>query len=167
MKTPIVIPQNTVKLSMLRYSYQKNILIFYFVNVGNPSLFHLPLNHLCCVHMSLELPLINEAMCSATVQNSQLDHLKSHMPLNQSSWTAICPLALLQQALVVRDGEKKNINAEEVVVGDLVEVKGGDRIPADLRVISAHGCKVPISRFDNWFLLGVGHFGKLGISIGS
>uniref|UniRef100_A0AAV2LC75 Sodium/potassium-transporting ATPase subunit alpha-1 n=1 Tax=Knipowitschia caucasica TaxID=637954 RepID=A0AAV2LC75_KNICA len=47
-----------------------------------------------------------------------------------------------QQALVVRDGEKKNINAEEVVVGDLVEVKGGDRIPADLRIISAHGCKV-------------------------
>ncbi|TNN80842.1 Sodium/potassium-transporting ATPase subunit alpha-1 [Liparis tanakae] len=47
-----------------------------------------------------------------------------------------------QQALVLRDGEKKSINAEEVVVGDLVEVKGGDRIPADLRVISAHGCKV-------------------------
>lgn len=47
-----------------------------------------------------------------------------------------------QQALVVRDGEKKHINAEDVVVGDLVEVKGGDRIPADLRIISAHGCKV-------------------------
>lgn len=29
-----------------------------------------------------------------------------------------------------------------MVVGDLVEVKGGDRIPADLRIISAHGCKV-------------------------
>uniref|UniRef100_A0A8D0AYL4 Sodium/potassium-transporting ATPase subunit alpha n=1 Tax=Sander lucioperca TaxID=283035 RepID=A0A8D0AYL4_SANLU len=47
-----------------------------------------------------------------------------------------------QQALVIRDGEKKSINAEEVVIGDLVEVKGGDRIPADLRVVSAHGCKV-------------------------
>ncbi|XP_047211739.1 sodium/potassium-transporting ATPase subunit alpha-1 isoform X2 [Girardinichthys multiradiatus] len=47
-----------------------------------------------------------------------------------------------QQALVVRDGEKKSLNAEDVVVGDLVEVKGGDRIPADLRIISAHGCKV-------------------------
>ncbi|XP_006639435.2 sodium/potassium-transporting ATPase subunit alpha-1-like [Lepisosteus oculatus] len=47
-----------------------------------------------------------------------------------------------QQALVIRDGEKKSIHAEEVVVGDLVEVKGGDRIPADLRIISAHGCKV-------------------------
>ncbi|MEQ2235992.1 Sodium/potassium-transporting ATPase subunit alpha-1, partial [Ilyodon furcidens] len=46
-----------------------------------------------------------------------------------------------QQALVIRDGEKKSINAEEVVVGDLVEVKGGDRIPADLRIVSAHGCK--------------------------
>ncbi|KAK6485593.1 sodium/potassium-transporting ATPase subunit alpha-1 [Huso huso] len=47
-----------------------------------------------------------------------------------------------QQALVIRDGEKNSINAEEVVVGDLVEVKGGDRIPADLRIISANGCKV-------------------------
>ncbi|XP_078265380.1 sodium/potassium-transporting ATPase subunit alpha [Rhinoraja longicauda] len=47
-----------------------------------------------------------------------------------------------QQALVIRDGEKSIINAEVVVLGDLVEVKGGDRIPADLRIISAHGCKV-------------------------
>ncbi|XP_065729905.1 sodium/potassium-transporting ATPase subunit alpha-2 isoform X3 [Phocoena phocoena] len=46
------------------------------------------------------------------------------------------------QALVVREGEKMQINAEEVVVGDLVEVKGGDRVPADLRIISSHGCKV-------------------------
>uniref|UniRef100_A0A670YRX5 ATPase Na+/K+ transporting subunit alpha 2 n=1 Tax=Pseudonaja textilis TaxID=8673 RepID=A0A670YRX5_PSETE len=47
-----------------------------------------------------------------------------------------------QQALVIREGEKMQINAENVVVGDLVEVRGGDRIPADLRVISSHGCKV-------------------------
>ncbi len=47
-----------------------------------------------------------------------------------------------QQALVIREGEKLQINAEEVVGGDLVEVKGGDRIPADLRIVSAHGCKV-------------------------
>lgn len=48
----------------------------------------------------------------------------------------------LQQALVIREGEKMQLNAEDVVVGDLVEVKGGDRVPADLRIISAHGCKV-------------------------
>lgn len=37
------------------------------------------------------------------------------------------------------------VNAEEVVVGDLVEIKGGDRVPADLRIISAHGCKVGLA----------------------
>lgn len=49
-----------------------------------------------------------------------------------------------QQALVIREGEKMQVNAEEVVVGDLVEIKGGDRVPADLRIISAHGCKVRV-----------------------
>ncbi|XP_062961020.1 sodium/potassium-transporting ATPase subunit alpha-4 [Cynocephalus volans] len=47
-----------------------------------------------------------------------------------------------QQALVIRGGEKMQINAQDVVLGDLVEVKGGDRIPADLRLISVQGCKV-------------------------
>lgn len=47
---------------------------------------------------------------------------------------------------MIRNGEKMSINAEEVVVGDLVEVKGGDRIPADLRIISANGCKVGLNR---------------------
>ncbi|KAJ8336427.1 hypothetical protein SKAU_G00376470 [Synaphobranchus kaupii] len=47
-----------------------------------------------------------------------------------------------QQALVIREGEKLQINAENVVLGDLVEIKGGDRIPADLRVVSSSGCKV-------------------------
>ncbi|KAJ8011543.1 hypothetical protein DPEC_G00059330 [Dallia pectoralis] len=47
-----------------------------------------------------------------------------------------------QQALVIREGEKMTINAEQVVRGDLVEIKGGDRISADLRIVSAAGCKV-------------------------
>ena len=34
------------------------------------------------------------------------------------------------------------IHVQEVVVGDVVEVKGGDRIPADIRLISSQGCKV-------------------------
>ncbi|KAK3598325.1 hypothetical protein CHS0354_015336 [Potamilus streckersoni] len=47
-----------------------------------------------------------------------------------------------QYALVVRNGEKLNIRAEELVAGDVVEIKFGDRVPADVRVISAHGFKV-------------------------
>ncbi|CAG9534257.1 unnamed protein product [Cercopithifilaria johnstoni] len=45
-------------------------------------------------------------------------------------------------ALVHRDGEKQQVHTEELVVGDIVEVKGGDRVPADLRVISSSGFKV-------------------------
>uniref|UniRef100_A0A8B9KSU9 Sodium/potassium-transporting ATPase subunit alpha n=1 Tax=Astyanax mexicanus TaxID=7994 RepID=A0A8B9KSU9_ASTMX len=48
-----------------------------------------------------------------------------------------------QQALVIRDGQKNQINANLLVVGDLVEIKGGDRVPADIRVITSQGCKVP------------------------
>jgi len=47
-----------------------------------------------------------------------------------------------QFALVIRDGQKDNINATELVLGDIVEVKFGDRVPADIRVISAHSFKV-------------------------
>ncbi|PRD37685.1 UNVERIFIED_CONTAM: Atpalpha [Trichonephila clavipes] len=47
-----------------------------------------------------------------------------------------------QYAIVLRDGQKLTMPAEEVVVGDIVEVKGGDRIPADMRIISSQSCKV-------------------------
>jgi len=47
-----------------------------------------------------------------------------------------------QFALVVRNNEKINVHAEELVVGDIIEVKFGDRVPADIRVLSAHGFKV-------------------------
>ncbi|XP_069859241.1 potassium-transporting ATPase alpha chain 2 isoform X2 [Dipodomys merriami] len=47
-----------------------------------------------------------------------------------------------QQALVIRDSEKKIIPAEQLVVGDIVEIKGGDQIPADIRLLASQGCKV-------------------------
>jgi len=47
-----------------------------------------------------------------------------------------------QYALAVRNNEKINLHAEELVVGDVIEVKFGDRVPADIRVLSAHGFKV-------------------------
>lgn len=47
-----------------------------------------------------------------------------------------------QQALVIRDAEKKIIPAEQLVVGDVVEIKGGDQIPADIRLVFSQGCKV-------------------------
>lgn len=47
-----------------------------------------------------------------------------------------------QQAVCIRNGEKKTINADGLVVGDIIDVKFGDRVPADMRVIKASGFKV-------------------------
>lgn len=47
-----------------------------------------------------------------------------------------------QYANVIRNGAKYTIPAEELVVGDIVEVKGGDRVPADIRMIKCAACKV-------------------------
>ena len=47
-----------------------------------------------------------------------------------------------QFALAIRDGQKVTIKAEEICVGDLVEVKFGDRVPADIRIIEARQFKV-------------------------
>lgn len=47
-----------------------------------------------------------------------------------------------QEATVLRNGEKHNIHAEKLVLGDVIFVKFGDRIPADIRVIEARGFKV-------------------------
>jgi sodium/potassium-transporting ATPase subunit alpha len=47
-----------------------------------------------------------------------------------------------QYALCVRDGEKITIKAEELTLGDIIEVKFGDRLPADTRILEAKGFKV-------------------------
>ena len=47
-----------------------------------------------------------------------------------------------QYAVVVREGLKQTMKAEEICIGDIVEVKFGDRIPADIRIIEARGFKV-------------------------
>ena len=49
---------------------------------------------------------------------------------------------MLQFATVVREGEKLTLRAEDLVLGDVVEVKFGDRIPADIRIIESRGFKV-------------------------
>lgn len=47
-----------------------------------------------------------------------------------------------QFATVIREGEKLTLRAEDLVLGDVVEVKFGDRIPADIRIVEARNFKV-------------------------
>ncbi|MFP4457641.1 MAG: cation-translocating P-type ATPase [Clostridia bacterium] len=44
-------------------------------------------------------------------------------------------------AKVIRDGEQKEINQTDLVVGDLVLLDEGDKVPADLRIIQAYNLK--------------------------
>ncbi|KAG2533202.1 hypothetical protein JM18_000637 [Phytophthora kernoviae] len=46
------------------------------------------------------------------------------------------------QCTAVRDGVNKTIPAEELVVGDLVWVRNGDKVPADMRILLCNNLKV-------------------------
>jgi calcium-translocating P-type ATPase len=52
---------------------------------------------------------------------------------------------LPRRATVVRDGRPIEISAEDLVVGDLVTLEGGDRVSADLRLTVAHALTVDTS----------------------
>merc|ERR1712214_145154 len=47
-----------------------------------------------------------------------------------------------QYALAIRNGEKVELKAEELTLGDIIEVKFGDRVPADMRVLESRNFKV-------------------------
>jgi len=44
---------------------------------------------------------------------------------------------MVTEATVIRAGEKKRISSAEVTVGDIVLLQSGDKVPADMRLISA------------------------------
>jgi magnesium-transporting ATPase (P-type) len=50
-----------------------------------------------------------------------------------------------RRAIVVRDGRRREVDAAELVVGDLVLLDGGDRISADLEAVETHGLMVNTS----------------------
>ncbi|HEU0022150.1 MAG TPA: HAD-IC family P-type ATPase [Dehalococcoidia bacterium] len=62
-------------------------------------------------------------------------------------WKAEQAIAALQrmlapQAAVLRDGHEQNIEASNIVPGDVVLLDAGDRVPADLRLVQAPNLKV-------------------------
>jgi P-type E1-E2 ATPase len=49
---------------------------------------------------------------------------------------------LSASANVVRDGKRNSIEADQLVPGDVVFIKSGDRIPADLRLLQVTNLQV-------------------------
>lgn len=50
-----------------------------------------------------------------------------------------------QYAQVIRDGAQSPVDVTDLAVGDVVELKYGDRIPADIRLIESCGLKVSVT----------------------
>lgn len=49
---------------------------------------------------------------------------------------------LAPQAAVVRDGERTSVPGEQLVVGDIVLLEAGDKVPADLRLLTSHSLQI-------------------------
>ena len=47
-----------------------------------------------------------------------------------------------QIAKVIRNGKKIEINAEELVKGDIIELEAGNFVPADCRILESHNLKI-------------------------
>ena len=47
-----------------------------------------------------------------------------------------------QIAKVIRNGKKVEINAEELVKGDIIELEAGNYVPADCRILESHNLKI-------------------------
>ena len=54
----------------------------------------------------------------------------------------VITLLPIQKTLVLREGVHHEVRVDGLVVGDIVEVKYGDRIPADIRILKCSGFKV-------------------------
>ncbi len=49
---------------------------------------------------------------------------------------------MANQATVYRDGQRQDIDAADLVVGDVVFLEAGDNVPADLRIVSADNLRI-------------------------
>ena len=49
---------------------------------------------------------------------------------------------IIFQTVSVLRGTKTEIQPRELVIGDIIELKAGDPVPADIRIIAVNKCKV-------------------------
>ncbi|KAG4046864.1 hypothetical protein PC123_g17766 [Phytophthora cactorum] len=97
-------------------------LIAYFINTSTEM----------NLYLAILLFVVEFGTCTATFLQERstgkaMDSFKNMLPA---------------QSTVVRDGVSQIIPAEELVVGDLVWVRNGDKVPADLRILQCNNLKV-------------------------
>ena len=73
---------------------------------------------------------------AVTVFNTYLDFYQEYKSAQiLKSFMKLVPTT----SIVVREGVKKEIAAAEILPGDLISLKNGDKVPADVRVVYING----------------------------
>lgn len=104
----------------------KNPLIYILLLVGVISLFT---GHTSDAGFILGILILNAAI--GTIQEYGAE--KSSLALRNISKS---------RCVVSRDDENFEIDSTELVIGDIVQLESGNKIPADLRLISSHGLEI-------------------------
>ncbi len=124
---PNALPRPPRRPAWLRFLTQfHNVLIYVLLAAGIAAA---ALDHWIDAAVILAVVLINAAI--GFIQEGKAE----------KAMEAISQMLALK-ARVKRAGQWRSIPAEELVPGDVVQVRAGDRVPADIRLIETHGLRV-------------------------
>ncbi|MEZ5490820.1 MAG: cation-transporting P-type ATPase [Gammaproteobacteria bacterium] len=124
---PNTLPRTPPRSLLLRiFSHFNNILIYVLIITGFITL---TLNHF----------LDSMVIFSVVVANAIIGFLQEGKA--QRAMLAIQKILAIR-ASVVRDGERSTIEGEQLVPGDIVLLEAGDRVPADLRLLTSNGLQI-------------------------
>ncbi|MEP8911460.1 cation-transporting P-type ATPase [Enterobacter mori] len=121
------LPQKKGKPTWLRFLAHFNDVLIYVLLVA--ALLKLFMGHWVDMFVILGVAVINALIGHIQESNAE----KSLQSIRNM---------LSSEAVVVRQGNHETIPTTALVPGDIVVIRAGDRIPADLRVIEAHNLRV-------------------------
>jgi len=121
------LPQKKGKSAWLRFLAHFNDVLIYVLLVA--ALLKLFMGHWVDMFVILGVAIINALIGHIQESNAE----KSLQSIRNM---------LSSEAVVVRQGNHETIPTTALVPGDIVVIRAGDRIPADLRVIEAHNLRV-------------------------
>ena len=121
------LPQKKGKPAWLRFLAHFNDVLIYVLLVA--ALLKLFMGHWVDMFVILGVAIINALIGHIQESNAE----KSLQSIRNM---------LSSEAVVVRQGNHETIPTTALVPGDIVVIRAGDRIPADLRVVEAHNLRV-------------------------
>ena len=112
---------------LLRFAAQFNNALIYFLLASAAAAFML--NHQVDAGVILAVVLINALV--GVIQEGKAEKALAGMES-----------LIGEQAHAIRDGLRRPIAAETLVPGDVLVIEAGDRVPADIRLLRAHGLAI-------------------------